>query len=274
MHKRQIQPVRSASQHVRQLQLELADARRDLRDAEAALGNEQAAINAFRMQCRLKLGEWVDKLLELRSQKQTLLTRLQLERQAEAYGIAYNDDAPFWQDEFWAEPEFTSADAIDPALLHELAGTESDRAAEKRLYRELARRFHPDLSTGTAERAYSTAIMATINNAYASHDMQTLRDLAGELDPATVATYSGGDTREIQQLRQAILSCKRRSRRAAQQLKALRRENTAQLWRQAQRLEADGLTWWDEVREQLHAEIERYSAEIATLTRQLTPFDG
>ncbi|MCO5194229.1 MAG: J domain-containing protein [Anaerolineae bacterium] len=272
MHNRQIQPVREASQHMHQLREELGNARRDLRDAEAALGAEQATINAFRMQCRLKLGEWIDDLLDLRSEKQTLLTRLQLEQQAVDYGIEYDDDAPFWQDAAWSEPEINSAEAIDPTLLNELAGTENDRNAEKRLYRELARRFHPDLSVGTAERAYSTSIMATINNAYANHDMQTLRELAGELDPATVAAYSGGETREIRQLRQAILSCKRRQRRAAQQLKALRRENTAQLWRRAQQLEADGLAWWDEVRQQLQNEIQRYRSDIATLENQLSSF--
>ena len=36
--------------------------------------------------------------------------------------------------------------------------------------------------------------------------MQALRELAGETRSGTVAAYSGGETREIRQLRQAILS--------------------------------------------------------------------
>lgn len=44
----------------------------------------------------------------------------------------------------------------------------------KQRYRELARRFHPDLATDPAERQRRTEIMHHINEAYAAHDLETL----------------------------------------------------------------------------------------------------
>ena len=111
-----------------QLREELGNARRDLRDG-AALGAEQATINAFRMQCRLKLGEWIDDLLDLRSEKQTLPTRFAVGKQAIDYGLNTTMTPCFWQDAAWSEPEINSAEAIDPTP-EQLAGTENDRNAE------------------------------------------------------------------------------------------------------------------------------------------------
>ena len=82
MQQRQLQTTQHPSQKRRQLEADLVDARQALSEREAALAQEQAAVNHFRMQCRLKIGKQVDTLLDLRAQKQTLLTRLELERQA------------------------------------------------------------------------------------------------------------------------------------------------------------------------------------------------
>jgi hypothetical protein len=240
-----------------------AEARRDLADAEAALAKEQAAVNAFRMQCRLKIGQQVDTLLDLRAEKQMVLTRLALWQQAEDEGTTFDATAFFGAD--CAE----EADGSDNPLLPELAletDATLDKAAEKRLYRELARRFHPDLGAGSAERAYRTAIMAAVNNAYSNHDIQGLRDLAGELDPTAVAELNlTNDGQETRKLREQILACQRRQRKVVQQLKALRQENISRLWRRAQQLEEAGQSWWEEIRRELEAAITATKTELTQL---------
>ena len=50
-----------------------------------------------------------------------------------------------------------------------------DKNQIKSLYRELAKRFHPDLAADDAEREARSAHMAEINAAYASGDLATLR---------------------------------------------------------------------------------------------------
>ena len=263
----QLELSKTPGQRRQQLTAVFAQARHDLAAAQAALAQEQAAVNAFRMQCRLKIGAQVDTLLELRAQKQTLLTRLALWQQAEDEGTTFDNEA------FFGSQADDSDEEWDTPFLNDLA-LEADntpsKAAEKRLYRELARRFHPDLAAGSAERAYRTAIMSAVNNAYSSRNIQALRDLAGELDPATVAELNlTDDTQETRKLRERVLACQRQQRKVAQQLKALRQENISRLWRRAQQLEDAGQSWWEEIRHELEAAIQLTETDLAQLKATL-----
>lgn len=254
------------AQTTQSLEDELNTAVGELHEAERALAEEQAAVNAFRMHTRLRLDDLVEEILELRMTKQSLLTHLELRKQAQAMGIPYDEEAPFWQ-ERQEEVE------IPPEPAHELLNEmPRDRAAEKKLYRELARRFHPDLADGAMAKAYSTSMMTAVNNAYQAGDMQSLLDLAGELPPEEVAALNLIENRAVRKIRQRLLTCRRRQRKVAYQLKMLRAERTAKLWRKAQELEAQGeqeQNWWDEVRVEL-AEIHgRVQSEVEQLRRLL-----
>lgn len=257
---RQLTPTPHAEERRRQLEEELAAAHEALRGAEAALAEEQAAVNAFRMHCRLKIGEQVENYLTLRARKQSLLTKLALLEQADEMGIPYDEADPFWQ----GAGEAPMHEEAAPEVLLP-TDTPRDKAAEKRLYRQLAQRFHPDLGATSVERAYRTTIMTTVNEAYAAGNLGALRDLAGELEPELVAALSGGETSEIRRLQKQLLRCKRRQRRVAQQVRGLREENTTRLWRKAQRLEAEGQVWWEQVRAELESEAEKLASEISAL---------
>lgn len=248
---------------IEQLKLDLAAAWQRLQEAEAALAEEQAAINAFRMHCRLKLGDLVERLLEVRVQKQRLLTELELGQQTEEMGVPFAE-----ADQLGEEGEKRRLDDQKEAGTAMPALSIRDKAAEKRLYRELARRFHPDLAAGSMERAYTTAIMAAINRAYKAGDIDALRQMAGELDPAIVAEFSGGETEEMRKLQQQILACKRRQNKVAHQAQTLHEENTARLWRKAQQLIQEGLNWWEEVRTELEKEISYATQEVEQLKQQ------
>ena len=84
-----LSPVVRAGQ-VEQLRADLRQAQEALRAAEADLAAEQAAVNAFRMHARLILDDLADAILTLRARKQSLLTELALQAQA--------DDDPFGPD--------------------------------------------------------------------------------------------------------------------------------------------------------------------------------
>ena len=111
--------------------------------------------------------------------------------------------------------------------------TPRDKASEKRLYRKLVRKFHPDLGTSAVEIAYRTEMMSTVNIAHEQHDVQSLYDLAGELDPADVAAIAAISNREFRYLNQQLLQCRRRHRRARIRLESLRSENTSRLWQES-----------------------------------------
>jgi DnaJ-class molecular chaperone len=138
----------------------------------------------------------------------------------------------------------------------------------KRLYRELARKFHPDLAETAVEDAYRTSIMAAVNAAYAAGDLRALYDLAGELEPGEAAELAGIESKRLRRLRQQIMTCRRRRRKVKQQYRALRRETTARLWQKAQEVAADDADWWSSVQRELEAAIARRRREIAELEQQ------
>lgn len=242
-------------------QAEWQQACRQLAEAEAELAQEQAAVNAFRMQCRLKIGHLIDDYLELRAEKQALWTRLQLLQQAQEFGIPYDEDDPFWHGR--EAPPID--DTAETSNLPNLDSPARDQAAEKRLYRELARRFHPDLAANNVERAYMTAIMTTANVAYQNHDIQTLQDLSDEASATAVASLESVKNPQQRRLQEQILKVQRRQRRAQQQLKTLRQENSARLWRRAEALKAEGLAWWEVVHDELQSLCQRRQQQIAEL---------
>ncbi len=266
-----IEKVPTSSEHRTQMELDWQRAQQALLEAESELAQEQAAVNAFRMQCRLKIGHLIDDYLELRAEKQALWTRLQLQQQAQELGIPYDEDDPFWHGR---EEAYEPTDEPGEGLLPNLDGVVRDRAAEKRLYRELARRFHPDLAATGVERAYMTSMMAAVNIAYQSHNLPALRDLADEMDPTALAELEAlEDMGDLRRLREQILKVQRRQRRARQQLASLRRENTARLWHKAAALEADGRPWWEAVRADLMNLIARRQADINALKTAVSQWD-
>lgn len=263
---RGIVPVAASQDEVAKLKEQLQKARLKLNQAEAELAEEQAAVNAFRMHCRLKLDDLVDTLQDLAVEKQSLLTRLELLRQAESYGVAYDEDEPFWQSEAFLEDE------DDEELLLPTA-TPRDKAAEKRLYRELARRFHPDMAETAVEQAYMTSIMAAVNNAYEKQNTQALYDLAGELDPGDLRELESIKTIEIRRLKETILKVQRLRRKSRQRLKMLRQENTARLWRKAKELDEEDDNWWDIIRRGLETAVHRRQKTISNLQTEITAIE-
>ena len=258
---RGIERVDNASTSSQVLRSELDKARAALADAEAELAGEQAAVNAFRMHCRLRLDDLVGILSELRSEKEMLLVEIELLRQG--VDPAYlNDDDPL-ADGAWFEETIGEEEPLLPT------DTPGDKAAEKRLYRELARRFHPDLAASAFERSYRTTIMSAVNNAYAARDSEALYDLAGDLSPIEAARLTQISDIDVRRIRQSINKMRRLEGKARRQLANLRQENTARLWRRAQQLNEQDEDGWSLIRRELELAISRRRVEVNKLSSQV-----
>lgn len=264
------------SEQLRELRQQFATAKVELQQAERALAEEQAAVNAFRMHCRLRLDDLVDAVLESYTLKQTLIAELQLlQLQRGKMAFDADDSHPFWQDVDDADDDpLLTVDGAGERIPYQLP---NDKASEKRLYRSLVKKFHPDLVDGVVAQAYATSMMAAVNAAYEARDMQTLYDLAGELDPHQREELAHIESKAVRQMRQKLLKCQRRRRRLARQLQALRAEDTAHLWRKAQVLEQMGErreNWWDEMRVSLQESHGRLQREISQLQVLIDEVDG
>ena len=113
-------------------------------------------------------------------------------------------------------------------------------------------------------------MMAAVNTAYDRRDIQTLYDLADQLDPQHRAELAGIERFEVRQLRTQIIRLRRRIRRSKRRLAALREENSARLWQKAQLLDADDIHWWETVRLEIERAIQRVESEIGILEQAIT----
>ena len=253
----------TSQQQLRDLEAEFEAARLALQAAEAALAQEAAAVNAFRMHCRLRLDKLVDGVLAAYATKQNLIAQLRL--QTAEVPLA-EESHPLGSDDPEHIPhlEGETAEELVPYLLPR------DKAAEKQLYRELVKKFHPDLAEGAMTKAYATTMMVAINNAYEAGDGQRLYDLAGELNPQELVALRQIEAREVRQWREKVLKCQRRQRKVTQQLFALRQENIARLWRKAQTTGTEGENWWDEIACELAETRARLEGEVAQLQEAIT----
>ena len=180
--------------------------------------------------------------------------------------IPLEEAESFWKNE--ADWDEVSADEDEEELILP-ADVPRDKAAEKRLYRELARRFHPDLGMTSVDVAYRTEMMAAVNSAYEASDIQAMYDLAGELDPDQIAELAKLDSVDERKIREQIYRLQLRRRRAKRRLAALYQENTARLWKKARSLEQDDIHWWEVVRLEIERHLDRLGIELELLKSQI-----
>jgi hypothetical protein len=101
----------------------------------------------------------------------------------------------------WTKPDPASSTASSS-----YSGYAEDRAdIVKRLYRDLARRFHPDLGSNDAERARRTEIMNHINEAYQAQDLETLELVAAQKDAKDDSPLAALTLRQLRKTRDSLL---------------------------------------------------------------------
>jgi hypothetical protein len=130
----------------------------------------------------------------------------------------------------------------------------------KKLYYELARRYHPDTATTEADIAYCTRLMAQINAAYAAGDSDTLKTLLhqdGKVNPdEPLALLQIRDLQQtLQKLRENIFNLK-------QQQHALMNCDLMQLKVEESLARAKGRNLFKEM-------AERFEGEYRNLLRKL-----
>jgi len=157
-------------------------AQEELATAEASLVARQSEIRSIERRLRFRLGRLLDRLAELEEQIERYRGEIQQLRLPDAYEAGYLP----------VEEQYrrTWQRAADDDIY---AGAEplefADDQQLKRLYRRLARRYHPDLAADESEQQYRTDKMAALNEAYASGslvEMIVLDEATGE------ASISGG----------------------------------------------------------------------------------
>jgi chromosome segregation ATPase len=245
-------------QQIRRLRAELEGAQADLIEAEAQLADELAQVNAFEFEFEARVGHLWDRLDALEAEIERYKDRIQMMRKG--YLSVERQYRRAWQ----APP--ASAPTPPPQPL----GPASE-AQIKRLYRQLARRYHPDLATDDADRTYRTEKMAAVNDAYAARSLTELEVLAGEPDALILTGRAQPGQTEaglIQALQDQLGRCQRRLRQIEGELRGLHQRPSVQLSLEVKVARRQGRDLLGEMAADLEHKIGRRTAERDMLKAQ------
>lgn len=215
-------------QPLEELRRRLAQSEAALAAAEAELAQRLAEIQVLEQRIEAQLGPALDQLTALEAEVRLLLAQIQRQRNAGTFGQEYRPVEEQFR-RTWVEPEPPPTPIVTTP-----AGAAPPEVVDlKRLYRQLARRYHPDLTTDEAERQRRTTMMAEINEAYASRDLAALQRVDQAVAPIPAlsepAAPRPGFPHTAAELQAAIAACQQRQQDIAAQLQRLDHHPTVRL---------------------------------------------
>lgn len=253
----------SPFEKLERLRAELKIRQEELIEAEAYRADQMADVTAFEEEVERRIGRLLDELASLEVEVRNYNQRMARMRNKATFGAAYDNV----EEQFRRTWEKPPPAAVKPPVK---PPTAADERQIKKLYRKLARRFHPDLAPNAQQRAYRTEKMAAINDAYAARSLAELVALAEEADRSALSSGSKGQTEE-----QMIKTLEEELRRIDHRLKQIRFEisnlpnrSSVQLSMEVKLAKRQGRDLLDEMAAELEHKIARKTAERDFLKSQ------
>jgi chromosome segregation ATPase len=222
-------------------ELELADLRSQLAAFEGRYLRQVGTLYA-------ELDEWKARILELQAQRDpSTATNQQAEEAREqarhTHETAYGDASK--TQHFTPSPEL------------------------KTLFREVAKRIHPDLARDSADRERRTRFMAEANSAYQAGDAEALRRILDEYRDGTDADLGDGIGAELIRIIRQISDARKRIASIEQESAALRQSEIAQLEKEAEKAQQEGRDLLTELAAAVREQIQRVKKEYEALAKEV-----
>ena len=201
----------SLGQQLARLRRQIAAAEAALVEREAELVELRVEVASFELRYETLVGRKLAALKEVEASIAACRKELQTFRRWGANGppVGWDGEAYVPVDEqyrrTWLDPAPPGPSFTPPA---ELATQSAAKQDLKVLYRQLCRRFHPDLTQDPAERAWRTEMMAAVNAAYAAQSRTELEALAAS--PHRGAAQEGVDAGRLDALQDRLTYLRRR----------------------------------------------------------------
>lgn len=257
------------AEQIRELEPLLVEKRAELVDAEAELAEKLASINTFEYKIRSRLGHLLTTLEKLDEEIELLRRKLQW------LGDNWDetdDEFSDWNSSATEDGEYRYRTAPKEDRARELS---KDEAGElKKLYRDLARRFHPDMAVDEEDRNYRTQLMMAINAAYAAGDLEKLQQIAQEPDSRIDSEASDNDKLKAEALQRELARILHRLTEIQIELKRLERHHSSKMMRQADSLAVDGLNFFEMKAEELKDQIAIKKVNRDNLNTQIEEFES
>jgi hypothetical protein len=265
--------VSSWQERINELQAILKEIRPKLVRAEEQLSRQLAEISSFEFIVRIRL-EPLSRRLEGLVDEINLLQK-ELRRLREDH-LFFTESEPGELYEAWRSSEEAGYAAAGEFRYHEApsqpprqAFSEDQGEILKNLYRQLARRFHPDFAVDEADRAYRTSIMMAINAAYTAGDLTRLNELAGQPDPQQ-PDYTDEELADA--LAKEVDHCHRRIAEIAKELERLNKHPSALLKKRVEEAALRGRDLLEELAADLGDRITERIAQRDVLQAEIENF--
>ena len=253
--------IEDARRRVVELQLELEGLRLAVGRFEAEYHARVGALFVELDRLRLAIAEYERRILRLRADPGADPTRIEEEIRVAFHGR--HEEVRSAEDEARRHERVYQDLADDPDL--------TDQASEdvRGLYRELAKRYHPDLARTDEERSRREDVMRRVNAAFKRGDVAALRAIEQEAaaeDPAfetrPIDEKLAWATREVTRLERVLAYL-------GDELAAVRQTDTFRLWRRQDAGEGVVEALELDLREEIEHARERMD-ELAAIHRGLT----
>jgi hypothetical protein len=159
---------------------------------------------------------------------------------------------------------------------HEATHGEASKAAVfepsadlKTLFREVAKRIHPDFAKDDADRHRRTRFMAEANEAYSRGDAEALQRILDEYSESSGSVPGEGIGAELIRTIRQIAEAKKRIAAIEQELAALRASEIAKLSNDVEAAEHQGRDLLAELAATVGEQVERARREYETLAREV-----
>ncbi len=126
----------------------------------------------------------------------------------------------------------------------------------KSLYREVAKRIHPDLATDPMDRVRREQLMADANRAYEAGDEERLRTILHEYEASPESFKGEGTAAELVRVIRKIAQIKKRLARIEHEIEILKKSELFELKIRVERATSAGRDLLQEMAEDLSAQIE------------------
>ena len=138
----------------------------------------------------------------------------------------------------------------------------------RKLYRDLAKMVHPDLTGDEDERRERTALMGQINEAYARGDMEALERVAQQWAQRPEAVPGDDIGAELVRTLRRIALVRERLDQAAQEIAALQEADLCQLMQRVQEGDGCGADLLARMAAALDRQIDAATERLATVRRE------